>query len=104
MNAATFYKALSYACLYNAESAGIEDIYDTDTTVSIVREEKPVKLLVLRQKYPLTKKKDGIYRIGGMIFPMQILVTKELDRKSHIWPTSLTRMPCWLTMLRRSQN
>lgn len=26
-----------------------------------------------------------------MIFPMQILVTKELDRKSHIWVTSLTR-------------
>ncbi len=26
-----------------------------------------------------------------MIFPMQILVTKELDRKAHIWVTSLTR-------------
>ena len=26
-----------------------------------------------------------------MIFPMQILVTKELDKKSHIWLTSLTR-------------
>ena len=26
-----------------------------------------------------------------MLFPMQILVTKELDRNSHIWLTSLTR-------------
>jgi len=92
VNAATFYKALSYACLYNAESTGIGDIYDTDTTISIVREEKPVKLLgQLHKKYALTKKNDGIYRIDGMIFPMQILVTKELDRKSHIWITSLTR-------------
>ncbi|MEZ3447078.1 MAG: hypothetical protein K1W30_18465 [Lachnospiraceae bacterium] len=92
VNAATFYKALSYACLYNAESADIENIYDTDTTISIVREEKPVKLLgQLREKYSITKRNDGIYRIDGMIFPMQILVTKELDKKSHIWLTSLTR-------------
>lgn len=92
VNAATFYKALSYACLFNAESTDIEDIYDTDTTISIVREEKPVKLLgQLHKKYALTKKNDGIYRIDGMTFPMQILVTKELDRKSHIWITSLTR-------------
>ncbi len=34
----TFYKALSYACLYKAE-AGTADIFDADTTVSIVREE-----------------------------------------------------------------
>ncbi len=92
VNAATFYKALSYACLYNAESADIENIYDTDTTISIVREEKPVKLLgQLREKYSITKRNDGIYRIDGMIFPMQILVTKELNKKSHIWLTSLTR-------------
>ncbi len=44
VNAGTFYKALSYACLYKAE-AGAADIFDADTTVSIVREEKPVKLL-----------------------------------------------------------
>ena len=37
MNAGTFYKALSYACLYKAE-AGAADIFDADTTVSIVRE------------------------------------------------------------------
>jgi X-X-X-Leu-X-X-Gly heptad repeat protein len=37
VNAGTFYKALSYACLYKAE-AGAADIFDADTTVSIVRE------------------------------------------------------------------
>ncbi len=60
VNAGTFYKALSYACLYNAE-AGTADIFDADTTVSIVREEKPVKLLAqLGEKYSMTKKKAGI--------------------------------------------
>ena len=92
MNAGTFYKALSYACLYKAEETGTKDIFDVDTTVSIVREEKPVKLLgQLGEKCTVTRKKAGIYRIGGMIFPMQIIVTKELDKESHIWVTSLTR-------------
>ncbi len=91
VNAGTFYKALSYACLYKAE-AGTADIFDADTTVSIVREEKPVKLLAqLGEKYSVTRKKAGIYRIDGMIFPMQVLVTKELARESHVWITSLTR-------------
>ncbi len=39
----------------------------------------------------MSKKKAGIYRIDGMIFPMQVLVTKELARESHVWITSLTR-------------
>ena len=91
VNAGTFYKALSYACLYKAE-AGAADIFDADTTVSIVREENPVKLLAqLGEKYSVTRKKAGIYRIDGMIFPMQVLVTKELVRESHVWITSLTR-------------
>ncbi|MDE7029767.1 MAG: hypothetical protein K2P63_07290 [Lachnospiraceae bacterium] len=92
VNAGTFFKALSYACLYKAEETGVRDICNVDTTVSIVREEKPVKLLgQLGEKYTVTKKKAGIYRIEGMLFPMQIIVTGELDKESHIWVTSLTR-------------
>ena len=92
VNAGTFYKALSYACLYKAEAGSVEEILDTDITISLVREQKPVKLIAqLGEKYVVTKKADGIYRISGMLFPMQILVTKELDPKSHVWVTSLTR-------------
>ena len=87
-----YYKTVAYACLYKAETEGTEEIFDADTTVSVVREEKPVKLLKqLRERYEVTQKADGIYRINGMIFPMQILVTKELDKEAHIWVTSLTR-------------
>lgn len=45
VNAGTFYKALSYACLYRAEKDGASEDMDADVTVSIVREQKPVKLL-----------------------------------------------------------
>lgn len=92
VNAGTFYKALSYACLYKAEAGSVEEILNADITVSLVREQKPVKLLdQLGKKYEVTKKSDGIYRISGMLFPMQILVTKELNEKTHVWVTSLTR-------------
>lgn len=92
VNVGTFYKALSYACLYKAEAGSVDEICDMDITISLVREQKPVKLLKqLAEKYTVTKKTDGIYRISGMLFPMQILVTKELNRDIHIWVTSLTR-------------
>ena len=92
INAGTFYKVLSYACLYMAEEQDAENIFDVDTTISIVREEKPVKLIKqLAKKYEVVKKAEGIYRIKGMVFPMQIVVTKEIDKASHIWMTSLTR-------------
>ena len=92
INAGTFFKALSYAYLYNAEENQVEDILNADTTISLVRENKPKKLLnQLETLYCVTKKTAGIYRINGMLFPMQIIVTKELDKKMHIWVTSLTR-------------
>ena len=92
INAGTFYKVLSYACLYMAEEQDAENIFDVDTTISIVREEKPVKLIKqLAKKYEVVKKAEGIYRIKGMVFPMQIVVTKEIDKAAHIWMTSLTR-------------
>ena len=63
-----------------------------DITVSLVREQKPVKLLQqLSEKFEVTRKADGIYRIHGMLFPMQILITEELDERNHVWVTSLSR-------------
>ena len=92
INAGTFYKILSYASLYMAEEQDIKNIFDADTTISIVREEKPAKLIKqLEQKYEVIKKADGIYRVKGMIFPMQIIAAKETDKASHVWMTSLTR-------------
>lgn len=92
VNAGTFYKALFYACLYKAESGSTEEIQNIDITISLVREQKPVKLLEqLQGKYEVARKADGIYRISGMLFPMQILVTKELNKDTYIWVTSLTR-------------
>ena len=92
LNADTLYKALAYACLYKSETGSIGESLNTDITVSLVREQKPINLLrQLDEKYTVTQKADGIYRISGMLFPIQILVSKELNKEAHVWITSLTR-------------
>lgn len=50
LNTGTFYKALSYACLYKSETGSVSDILNTDITVSLVREQKPVILLEQLEK------------------------------------------------------
>ncbi len=71
VNIDTFYKVLSYACLYKAETGAVDEIQDTDITISLVREGKPKKLLKqLGEKYSVVSQSPGIYRVGGMLFPL----------------------------------
>lgn len=86
-----FYKVLSYACLCKADTGAVDEIPDTDITVSLIREHRPVKLLgQLGNKYHVRQEGKGIYRIYGMLFPMQVIVAKELDERQHAL-RSLTR-------------
>lgn len=86
------YKVLGYACLYKSETGGLDEVKDTDITISLVREEKPSKLLKqLSEKYEVKKEGKGIYRVKGLLFPLQILVTGQLDPILHGWLHSLTR-------------
>lgn len=92
VNIDTFYKVLSYACLYKSDTGAVDEILDTDITITLVREQKPVKLLEqLGDKYAIVERGAGIYQIDGMLFPMQIIVTGELERDLHVWLKSLTR-------------
>jgi len=75
-----------------SETGGLNEISGTDITISLVREEKPRKLLKqLSTEYEGKEEGKGIYRFKGLLFPLQILVTKELDSTLHGWLCSLTR-------------
>ena len=92
LNIDDLYKVLGYACIYKAETGGLNEISDADITVSLIREHKPRKLFGrLSAKYKIEKKAGGIYRVNGMLFPLQIIVTKDLDHQLHTWLHSLTR-------------
>ena len=88
-----FTKAIARAYLFKA-SGETEDAIDSfEITVTFVRARKPVALMkMLREDYgvAIEKRTSGIYVIkepflGGV----QIVVTRELDFKEHIWLTSL---------------
>jgi len=75
-----------------SETGGLDEIAASDITVSLVREEKPMKLLKqLSEKYEVKEEGKGIYRVKGLLFPLQILVTGQPDPVLHGWLHSLTR-------------
>ena len=89
----TFYKTIAYACLYKASGKTMDSIKADDITMSLVRETKPEGLFQYfeEHKYSVSSPYRGIYYIvGNTPFPMQIVVTKELDWSSHIWLGALS--------------
>lgn len=88
-----FYKAEAYACLYKAYGKTVDERKAAEITVSIVRETKPEGLFryFRENSVPVENPYPGIYYVlGETVFPTQIIVGKELDRKQHSWLRSLS--------------
>ena len=93
LNIDTFYKAGAYASLYKAYGETVNQRKSEDITVSIVREKKPKGLFTYFKEHgiEIVNPYAGIYYIRGLVlFPTQIIVTKELDKKSHTWLKALS--------------
>lgn len=93
LNINTFYKVQGYACIYKAAGTASADINEDDITTTIIREAKPERLFqYLSQKaFEISCFHKGLYRIHiGSLFPMQIIVTKELEGDEHVWLKSLS--------------
>ncbi len=88
-----FYKAGAYASLYKSYGKRVDEVRAEDVTVSLVREGKPEGLFGYFKEhgYPVSSPYPGIYYIeGNVLFPTQIVVTKELEEESHIWLGALS--------------
>lgn len=88
-----FYKSGAYASLYKAYGATLDERTAEDITVSIVREGKPAGLFDYFKKHDIrvTNPYHGIYYIlDKVLFPTQIIVTRELDKENHIWLKALS--------------
>ncbi|MEY8389948.1 hypothetical protein AALA98_01030 [Lachnospiraceae bacterium 45-W7] len=88
-----FYKAGAYAGLYKSYGSIVDERKAEDITVSIVREGKPQGLFEYLRKhgYTLLNPYRGIYYVeGNVLFPTQIIVTKELDEREHVWLRALS--------------
>ena len=87
------YKTIAYACLYKSYGETVNKRDAKEITVSIVREAKPIGLFrYCKQAGILVEKRyNGIYYVlNQWLFPVQLIITKELDREAHIWLKALT--------------
>ena len=94
LNIDVLYKAIAYAALYKSYGKSVDEREADDITVTLVREGKPKGLFghLEKQGNPLSQPYKGIYYVGGYcLFPIQIVVTKELDGEAHAWLKALSR-------------
>ena len=87
-----FFKTMGYACLYKAAAKKVNEIPAEDILVTLVRADKPEKLLKwLRENYAVEETHPGVYYIEQAgLFPTQLIVSDELPEKDAVWLQSLT--------------
>ena len=94
LNLDVFYKTLGYGCLYKAQESRVDEISEAEISITFIRDRKPEKLLqILEKKYGVIQCTNGIYRVetDKLLFPVQILVLREMEWRQYIWITALRR-------------
>ena len=88
-----YYKVYGYACFYKSDAIKQNSIPIREITLTFVCKNYPKKLIRhLRDErfYIIEKQENGIYLVHGNVFPIQIIVTKELSPQENLWLHSLT--------------
>ena len=84
LNIDDYYKTLAYASLYKSLGEYVNEIPAEEVTVTILREAYPRELFSTLRKAgtEIEEKYKGIFYLSGKImFPTQVIVTKELSRE-----------------------
>lgn len=82
----SFFKVIGYASLYKAQRIAVNKIPASEVTVSFFQNAYPKALFLELKKegYILKKMYPGIYYVRGKVpFPVQVVVTSQLERKAH---------------------
>ena len=87
-----FYKVYGYCCFYQSDTDKICEIPPEELTITFICNHFPRKMVQHLKEFRglnIIHVEAGIYYITGDAFPMQLLVTKELDPKENLWLQSL---------------
>lgn len=87
-----FYKVYAYACFYQSDTEKVEEIDPEEITVTFVCNHYPQKMLghiERTRRIHCERREPGIYDLTGDMFPMQVLITKELSKEENYWLQSL---------------
>ena len=70
----------------------MDEIPAEEITITLIRDRKPVKLMQELEKsgYECKKETVGIYYVSGVMFPVQIIASSELDVDMHVQLKALT--------------
>ena len=87
-----FYKVYGYACFYKSGTKHVDEIKANEITVTYVSRNRPEELMkhLRNERGFRIEGKEGIYRICGDYFPMQLLITSELSKEENFWLRHLT--------------
>ena len=88
----TFFKANGYAAILQSGTKREQEIPPDEITITLVGNHYPRKLMAfLKSRYQvrITNMDSGIYYVEGLLFPLQILVQKELDSQDNLWLSRL---------------
>lgn len=92
-----FFKVYGYACFYKADTRKTDEIKSNDLTLTFVCHSYPRKLCTFLKEVlhrTVTKEEAGLYYISDPVFPIQLLVQKQLSKDENLWLASLTNELC----------
>ena len=93
LNIDSFFKAGAYASLYKAYGQTVNERKIEDITVSVIRESMPAGLFGYFKEHGIkvmNPYKGMYYVMDAVLFPTQIIVTKELNLEEHVWLKALS--------------
>ena len=89
-----FYKVYGYSCFYQTDTENVFEIQPQEVTITFICNHYPRTMIQHLQKYrdlKIHKEGAGIYYITGDEFPIQLLITKELNPEENLWLQSLRK-------------
>ena len=87
-----FYKVYGYCCFYQSDTNGVCEIPPKELTITFVCNHFPRKMIQHLKNFRglnISHIEPGIYYITGDAFPIQLLITNELNPNENRWLQSL---------------
>lgn len=89
-----FYKVMGYACIYQSDTKKVMDIRPEDMTVTLVCCHYPREMMNhIEKRFGVEPEEvyKGIYHVKGLLFPLQMVITKRLPKEEYTWLSRLQR-------------
>ena len=87
-----FHKVIGYACLYQSNTKKVQEILPEEITITLIGNRYPrklVKFLTSKRNVKIELAYPGIYYVSGLLFSLQIVVSRQLPPEEYVWLSRL---------------